>query len=129
MLRHTQSHSLSRTRTLVSAANTAQTWQFFAGDTETCIPLFDEKDESTYEWVHAKCSCDETGKAEPLPTKTEEKPQCVPEKCEMKPLRPHDYCQEQHAAEGVPNQHNTIIFTVAALRVCMCVVFTAYLPY
>lgn len=33
----------------------------------------------------------------------------------MKALRPDDYCQEQHASEGVPNQHNAIIFTVFVL--------------
>jgi hypothetical protein len=36
-------------------------------------------------------------------------------RCFKKARRPVDYCTQQHAEEGVPNQHNSIIFCVFVL--------------
>jgi magnesium-transporting ATPase (P-type) len=81
--------------------------EFFLADTDTCLPVFKPDDPSTYDWVpkNTTYTCTECG----------EIAACEKKGCYMAAKRPEGYCEEQHATEAVPNQHNTIIFTVFVL--------------
>lgn len=82
--------------------------EFFLADIQTCLPVFNASDQSTYAWV------DDKGRSEGCANCTQKTGADGPchSTCVKEPRRPKDYCQEAHSKEGVPNQHNAIVFTV-----------------